>query len=129
MKSLLAATAAIEAGTGLGLLAAPSALARLLLGATLDAPAALTLARAAGAALLALSIACWLARYDTQSCAARGLVSAMALYNLGVGIILIAAGIGPLPGGIGLWPAVILHTVMTVWCVTSLLKKPANLSS
>jgi hypothetical protein len=40
VKKLLTLTAIIEAGTGLGLLAAPAVLARLLLGGTLDTPAA-----------------------------------------------------------------------------------------
>lgn len=62
MKALLTFTALIEGVTGLGLLAVPSVLARLLLGVPLDAPAALTVARVAGVALLALSVACsgWL---------------------------------------------------------------------
>ena len=126
MKILLATTAALEAGTGLGLLAAPSALARLLLGAPLDVPAALAVARVAGAALLALGVACWLASSDTQSCAARGVVSAMMIYNLGAVIVLGAAGIQSQPAGIALWPAVILHAAMTAWCVLSLLSKPAQ---
>ena len=101
-------------------------LARLLLGATLDAPAALTVARVGGAALLAIGVACWLAQYDTQSCAARGLVSAMVLYNVGAVLILGAAGLQSQPLGIALWPAVILHAAMTVWCITSLLSNPAQ---
>lgn len=124
MKKLLTTTALIESGTGLGLLAAPSIVSRLLLGATLDAPAALTVARVAGLALLTLSVACWLVRYDARTCAARGVVSAMGLYNLGAVIILSAAGLQLHPAGIALWPAVILHIVMTAWCLLSLLKKP-----
>lgn len=119
-------TALFEAGIGIGLLAVPSVIAQVLLGATLDAPASLTVARVAGTALLALGVACWLARYDAQSCAARGLVSAMALYNLGVAVILGAAGLGSQPVGVGLWPAVILHAVMTVWCVMHLLGKQSR---
>ena len=38
MKKLLALSAMIEAATGLGLLMAPAALARLLLSGTLDTP-------------------------------------------------------------------------------------------
>jgi hypothetical protein len=125
MKLLLIVSAVFEAGIGIGLLSVPSAVAQVLLGTTLDTPAALTVARVAGAALLALALACWLARQDTQSYAARGLVSAMVLYNLGAAIILAAAGIRSQLAGIGLWPAGILHVAMTVWCVTSLIRKPA----
>jgi hypothetical protein len=126
MKSLLLVTAVFEAGIGLGLLAAPSVVAQLLLGATLDAPAALTVARVAGAALFALGVACWLAAFDPQSCAARGVVSAMVLYNIGAAVVLGAAGIRSQRVGVGLWPAVLLHTAMTIWCVTTLLRKPAS---
>jgi len=126
MKPLFLTTAVFEAGIGIGLLAAPSVVARLLLGAPLDAPAALTVARVAGAALLALGVACWLAASDAQSCAARGVVSAMVLYNVAAVVVLDAAGIQSQRVGIGLWPAIILHTAMTVWCVAGLLRKPAT---
>ena len=83
----------------------------------------MTLGRVAGAALFALGVACWLAYYDAESCAARGLASAMVLYNIGVAVILGAAGIHSQPVGLVLWPAVILHAAMTVWCIASLLRK------
>jgi hypothetical protein len=82
----------------------------------------------AGTALFALGVACWLAQYDAQSCAARGLVSAMVLYNLGAVVILGAAGIRSQPVGVALWPAVVLHAVMTVWCVMCLLGKPTRIN-
>jgi hypothetical protein len=119
-------TAVIELGAGVALLCFPSATVALLLGSSLDIPEAMTLARVAGTALFALGVACWLAQYDTESCAERGLVSAMVLYNLGAVIILSAAGIRSKPVGVALWPAVILHAVMAVWCVTSLLRKPTR---
>jgi hypothetical protein len=128
VKRLLIVTAVIELGAGVALLCFPSATAALLLGSSLDTPAAMNLARVAGTALSALGVASWLARYDAQSCAARGLVSAMVLYNLGAVIILSAAGIRSEPVGIALWPAVVLHAVMTIWCVTSLLRKPTRIN-
>jgi hypothetical protein len=128
MNRLLKLTALIEAATGFGLIVLPSVVVRLLLGSSLDTSAAVTLGRVAGVALLALGVACWLAQYDAQSCAARGLVSAMVLYNLGAVVILGAAGIRSQPVGIGLWPAVVLHAVMTIWCVTSLLRKPTRIN-
>ena len=123
MKRLLVVTTMIEAGAGLALLCCPSAVVKLLLGTPLDVHVAITLGRVAGAALLALGIANWLAKYDEQSCAARGLVSAMVLYNLGAVVILGVAGFQLHPTGVALWPAVLLHAAMTVWCVTTLLKK------
>jgi hypothetical protein len=114
----------LEAGIGIGLLVVPSAVAQVLLGAPFEGPAALTVARLAGAALLALGVACWLAAFDPQSCAARGVVSALVIYNLGAAIILGVAGIQSARTGIGLWPAVILHVTMTVWCFINLLVQP-----
>ena len=125
MKRLLIVIAMIELGAGFALLCCPSATVALLVGSGLDTSAAVTLGRVAGAALCALGLACWLARDDTQSRAARGLVSAMALYNLGVVIILGSAGLGSQSVGIVLWPAVILHAVMAVWCVACLRRSPS----
>src|SRR5438128_1646883 len=82
MKRLLKLTAIIETATGLGLVAVPSVVVRLLLGSPLGTSAAVMLARVAGAALLALGVVCWLACDDTQSRATRGLVVAMLMYNL-----------------------------------------------
>ncbi len=117
MHTLLVVTAVLEGVTGLSLVALPSQLATLLLGSSLDGPAALTLARVAGVALVALALTCWLARHDGQSRATRGLVGAMAVYNTGVAIVLAYASIGLALSGLGLWPTVLLHTAMTVWCL------------
>jgi quinol-cytochrome oxidoreductase complex cytochrome b subunit len=122
MSSFFVTTAVIEAGAGLALLCVPSAAAALLLGTLLEAPAAFTVARVGGAGLLTLGVACWLTRSDAQSPAARGLVTAMVIYNLGVALILGVAGIQSQPVGIVLWPAVVLHVAMTIWCVMSLLE-------
>lgn len=122
MNTLLATTAAIEAGAGLALMCIPSAAGVLLLGTPLEAPVALTVARVGGAGLLTLGIACWLARNDTQSTAARGLVTAMVVFNLVVALVLGVAGIRSMPVGVVLWPAaVVLHAAMTVWCVMTLM--------
>ncbi len=116
MSRLLKLTAIIEMATGLGLMATPSVVVRLLLGSPLDTSAAVMLGRVAGAALLALGVACWLARDDTQSRAARGLVVAMLIYNLIATAVLAFAGIGLGLHGVALWPAVVLHAVMGAWC-------------
>src|SRR5213592_1745433 len=125
MKPLLKLTGVIETATGLGLMAVPSVVVRLLLGSPLDTSAAVVLARVAGAALLALGVACWLARDETQSRAARGLVVAMLMYNIPATAFLAFAGIGLGLHGIALWPAVILHAAMAIWCITTLLRTQA----
>jgi len=126
MKKLLTATAVIELGAGLALLGFPSSTAALLIGAPLEASAALTVARVGGAGLFALGVACWLARGDTQSRAVSGLVAAMLFYNFGAAVILGVAGFRSQPVGVALWPAVVLHAAMTAWCITNLLRKPSH---
>ena len=126
MNRLLKLTAIIEAAAGLALMVVPAVVVRLLLGSRLDTSAAVTLGRVAGAALCALGLACWLARDDGQSRAARGLVAAMLLYNVATVAVLAFAGIGFGLHGMALWPAVILHAAMAVWCIACLRRSPQN---
>jgi hypothetical protein len=123
MKHLLATTAVIEVGTGLLLVSIPSTLTTLLLGSSLDISVGSTVARVAGVALIALAIACWLARCDVQSRAARGLVGAMTFHNAGLFAVLLYAGLGLGLKGIGFWIVIFVHAALFVWCVLSLLKK------
>lgn len=120
MKRLHTTTAALELAAGLALLGCPAASAALLLGEPLVALAALTLARVCGAALLSLGAACWFARSDAQGRAARGLVAALLLYNLGVAGELTYARLGSGLQGPLLWPGVAVHTGMAGWCVACL---------
>jgi hypothetical protein len=119
MKKLLVVTALLEAVTGVALMVSPALPVSLLVGATLDAPG-LTMARVAGAALLALGLACWLARDDGQSRAARGLVGAMLLYNAAAAAVLVYAGLGLKLSATGLWGAVVLYGALALWCVVCL---------
>ena len=120
MSRLLKLTAIIETATGLGLMGAPSVVVRLLLGSALGTSTAVML----GAALLALGVACWLARDDTQNRAARGLVIAMLIYNIAGTAVLAFAGIGLGLHGVALWPAVVLHAAMAIWCIVCLQRSP-----
>jgi hypothetical protein len=124
-------TAVVEAGAGLALLGFPSATASLLLGMPLDSPAAVSLARVGGAAILALAIVCWLARRDVHSLSSRGLVVAMVFYNFTVAAVLTLASFGHRLHGVLLWPAVAFHLAMGAWCIACLLlrerhKRPNN---
>jgi hypothetical protein len=120
MRTLLTITAALEAGTGVVLTLAPSAVVLVLLGSPLDSLAGLVIGRVLGAALIALSVACWIARDDAQGRTAAGLVAAILLYNIAVVSLLGYARIGLRLSGVGSWPAVILHSALAVWCVACL---------
>jgi hypothetical protein len=117
MKTPHTVTAVIERGAGLALLSYPSATAVLLVGAPLVGSASLTVARVGGAGLFALGLACWLARSDTLSPTARGLVAAILLYDVLAAALLAFARIGLGLHGLALWPAVVVHAVMAVWCI------------
>jgi hypothetical protein len=128
MTILQIASAIVELGAGLALLCCPSAAATLLIGAPPEGPAALTVARVCGMALLTLGVACGLARGDTQSRAARGLIVAMLIYDFGVAALLAFAAVGMELHGVALWPAVALHGMMSVWCVACLRRTPVKLA-
>jgi dolichyl-phosphate-mannose--protein O-mannosyl transferase len=127
-RPLLIVTAVVETPIGLMLLVSPALVARLLLGASLDPPAALIVGRIAGAALLSLSAACWLARDDGPSLSRRGLIAAMLLYNCAAGAVLGNAAAGVRLVGVLMWPAVALHAVLAVWCIACLRSGSANAS-
>lgn len=118
---LLTITAALEVPTGLALLAWPSLPASLLLGSPLDAPGQL-IARIAGAALLALGTACWLARRDAHT----ALIAGMLLYNASTAILLSYAAMGLDLSGPLVWPAALLHAAMAFWCALCLRSQSAT---
>ena len=120
MKALFTATAVLEGGTGLALLARPSAVAAVLLGNSLERPAEFVIARVAGAALLSIAVACWLTRPDAKDRASSGLVVALLLYNTIVAILLVGAAWSSGLAGVGVWPAVAVHAGMAAWCVPGL---------
>jgi hypothetical protein len=105
MKNLLlAVTALAEAGTGLALMLVPALVGRWLLGTEL-AGAAVPVARVAGIALLALGIACWPGATALCGMLTYGLLVTLYLGWLAVG----GQWAGPL-----LWPAVVLHAILTL---------------
>ena len=109
------ATAVVELGAGLVLLAAPAAVIRLLFGSAVAIFPAVGIARVTGVALLTLAAACWWAGADQASAAAKGLVGAMLIYNAGVPLLVLFGSLGPL--GPLQWAAVLLHTALGIWCV------------
>ena len=92
-------------------------LVSILLGVSVASAVELLLARVAGAALLSLGVACWLMRNEEKSEATKGLTAAVLLYNIIVTMLLAYAGLGAHLSGAGLWPAVFIHIVLTIWCL------------
>jgi len=120
MKKLLIITALVEGMTGLFFLLLPSFMVSVLFDVSLDTQVGLVLGRLAGAALLSLSIACWIAGNDTQNQAALAIVWALLFYNV-ISIILLTYVYIDLDFcSIGLWPAVILHLIFGLWCIVFL---------
>ena len=109
-----AVTAGLEVGAGLALVVAPALVIRLLLGLH-EIETGVVIGRLAGAALLSLGAACWWARHDGGSVAARGLVSGLLIYNAAVVALALSGSFGSL--GPLLWAAVVVHGAMAIWCV------------
>lgn len=109
-RSVLGIAAAVEAVTGLLLLVVPHLLAKLLLGVEVTGVAVI-IARVAGIALLSLGIGCWFGR---QEATGGWALAAMLLYNVLVTLYLALVGLGGEFVGVLLWPAVVLHAVLTV---------------
>ena len=102
MKITLAFAAISEALTGLALLTAPSLVSQLLLGEQL-AGVAIPVARVSGIALIALGIACW------PGPPLFGMLTYSALVTLYLAYLGFAGGLS----GLLLWPAVVLHAILT----------------
>lgn len=119
-KILLIVSALLEAVVGLGLLVIPAVTVSLLLGVPLDTPAGLVAARIAGAALVALAIACWQVRNGERGSAATNLVIAMLFYNAAAATILVYAGVRLKLQSTLLWPAIVAHQILALWCLINL---------
>ena len=128
-KRLFVVTTVAEVGIGLALLLFPQFPVSMLLGTPLGPAGAQPVARVAGAALLSLGLACWLARDDEHSRVATGMIAAMLTYNTAAFAVLAYAGIGLRLFGIGLWPAVLLHAALAVWCLACLRKAPVTVAN
>jgi hypothetical protein len=109
MKKVLVFAAVCEAATGAALLVAPSLVGRLLLGEELIG-IAIPVARVLGIALIAFGVACW---------PGPPLIGMLA-YSAAVTLYLAYLGFAGGFSGILLWPAVVLHMAMTIWCIASL---------
>ena len=120
-RMLVRISAAIEAATGVALIAVPELVARLLLGTELDS-GGVAVARVAGFGLFALGLGCWPGEGDATASAVRALVA----YNLLAGLYL-----GYLRAGGGfvsylLWPACALHVVLGILLVLAAYSKTSK---
>ncbi len=103
MKKALVFAAVGEIATGLALLIVPSLVGQLLLGEQLSG-IAIPVARVAGIGLFALGIACW---------PGPSLVG-MLTYSTVVALYLAYLGFAGGLTGVLLWPAVVLHAVLSI---------------
>jgi hypothetical protein len=113
VKNALMFAAVGEVATGLAMLIVPSIVGQLLLGEPL-AGVAIAVARVAGIALVALGIACW------PGPARAGMLT----YGAAVTVYLAYLGFAGHLGGLLLWPAVVLHAVLTVLLIRAPAVRP-----
>jgi|MudIll2142460700_1097286.scaffolds.fasta_scaffold93059_2 hypothetical protein len=106
MKRVLIFAAVGEASTGVALLIVPSLVGQLLLGEELTG-IAIPVAHVAGIALIALGLACW---------PGPPLVG-MLTYSAAVTLYLAYVGFAGGLSGILLWPAVVVHALLTLLLV------------
>ena len=104
MKKVLTVAAVVEVATGMALLIVPSLVGRLLFGAEFTGVAN-PAARVTGIALLALGVGCWPGSTALCGVLTYGALATLYLAYLGV----IGEWVGPL-----LWPAVVLHGILTL---------------
>jgi hypothetical protein len=118
MRKLLTLAAVAEATTGLALLVVPALVGRLLLGAELTG-VSIPVARVAGIALFALALACW------PGLALPGMLTYSALVTAYLAYVGIRGEwAGPL-----LWPAVVVHAVLTLLLAGAWLRTRQTLRS
>jgi hypothetical protein len=104
MKKVLTVAAVVEVATGLALIAVPSLVGQLLFGEELTG-IVIPVARVLGIALLALGVCCWPGSTALCGMLTYSILATLYLAYLGV----LGKWVGPL-----LWPAVVLHGILTV---------------
>ena len=107
MNILLAVAAVSEAATGIALLAYPSIVVRLLLGAEIIGVADVV-SRFAGVALISLGVACW------PNGSARQALDGMLTYGTLAALYLTYVGVRGQGAGVLLWPAVVVHAILII---------------
>lgn len=116
MKTVLKLAAAVEAATGIVLVAYPPIVVRLLFGADIAGVGEMV-SRVAGIALIGLGVACW----PTGS--TRMSLYGMLTYGVLATLYLVYVGIRGEAVGVLLWPAVVAHVILVVLLLRTRLKE------
>ena len=122
MKMLLKLCAALESATGCAFIGVPNVVVKLLLGAEVSG-VGLAASRVAGMGLLSLGIACWPSRAAGNS---HSEINAMLTYNALVALYFLRLGIGGEWVGKWLWPAVVLHVILTILLLWARFRKVSD---
>jgi hypothetical protein len=109
IRTLVLLSAAIEAATGVALIADPGVVAHVLLGADLSG-AGIAVGRVGGFGLLSLGLACWPSGNNATAHAIRALFAYNLLAALYLGYLRVGGGFD----GFLLWPACAFHAVLTL---------------
>ena len=121
---LFTVTSLLEIVAGLALLSVPAVAIKMVFGVDQAHPEALAVGRLAGAALLAIGVACWAAQGDRASPSQRGLLQGALVYNIGAVVVVGYAGSMLDLAGVALWPTVLLHIGLAAWCLVCLAGRP-----
>ena len=116
-RTLVTLSSAIEAATGIALIAVPDVVARILLGAELSI-SGVVVARVAGFGLLSLAIACWPHGDDASISSVRGLF----VYNLLAAIYFAYVGVSGIFFTYLLWAVCALHGLLAILMVRPVYK-------
>jgi hypothetical protein len=111
LERLLGLGGVLETVAGLGLLIDPAGGASALFGSSIDGPG-VAIGRIGGGGLLALGIACWLARKTPTAPASVGVAWAYLVYNVLTCATLIWAGVAFGAGSLPALGGAVLHGVL-----------------
>ena len=119
---LLSIAGVLETVVALGLLVDPSFVASILLQSRLDAPGEV-ISRIAGGGLLAIGIACWIARKTPLAPASLGVAWALLEYNVVACVTLAWAGTAMASGGLPALSTSVLHGLFGAALLVTLLRR------
>ena len=119
MKKLLTLAAIGETATGLALLIVPSLVVRLLFNAEIVS-VGVVMSRLVGIALIGLGVACWPGTDTRQT--SYGMVT----YSVLAMLYLTHIGVRGESVGLLLWPAVVVHAVLTLLLARAWFKPPGD---